>query len=407
MSRGMHLGQVQSLDLPSPMKMAYDGKYIWVSCSNSVKIVEWFADNTTDSGTQGNGLNVAYTIDTSTYCTNPTWIMRGNKSMWIAGNGIIFDTIHSIQISNRTYGASYKTPVGSLNAPIKMNSKMALANGKIWMVENYDESAKSGVQKLWLFDSGNFQWRSITLGIKPQKARCYLTSCWDGYIYLSSYNNLAILRIDPVNETVISVTKGNAFPGPIIGTPDHKVAVCSYGGMVSTFDSSDTFTNSLSSDTEAVGIAWQDSATYWTIDGSGDLFRIKTDNSIIGTKYSNQDYGILLTADAPVFDTDVTEYTTGCYDSNWNLLNGYSISGQFDDILCTNEFNYNRWNGSSVVSVNMKPRVCLLNPTSLIVINTDEIKFCFGAPPVQRSSVAIAGKAMISYGPNNYLGEKG
>lgn len=446
--RGYHLGKPETIAVSEPRKVAYDGKYIWLTKESDTRIYEWFANNTVDDGTptelkfelklkktvEGMAVDKPHT-DGVAICAsiNHMWVgvdaykdSGNDPAKRVASKGTKFSKIAKIDMKSGKVVAEYPTPASTIftGFSIVMNSNLHFCESWVFMVEDFVECAKLGVQKCWYLNVDTGVWGSFNLDTKPQKARFSITSCSTGIVYFAGYNSLSIMKYDVNTKAFIGSVKGNAFPFAIAGTPEQEVLVCSYGGMVSKLNASDTFTHQYSSDTEATAVVWQDPATYWTIDGAGDLFRIKTDNSIISTKYTGFDYFIAGSCNTP----DEYPFTKTLNDepapNNWNkdaeALQGDTIDLSFNtlpkydqiaqhltDIMMIPSFTYQRWNGTALENVVVEPRLVIVGSSSFSVINTSDIKFGWPRPAIVRSSLEVAGKAMVSYGSQDYLGEKG
>jgi hypothetical protein len=413
--RGMHLGHVlkKSTD-ETGNRVFFDGRDAWVFFPSDFRIYEISATTTADNGTLTPADENAAITELEVYDTieNGNFFAKGGDFLYVTtyegGSSIaFFDTIYQVHIPSRQIFGKFSFPKNSKGVTTKMNSNIVFAEDKLFMVENYEESIGAN-QKVWVFDIKQKKFSTIQLTVKPQKTKAYLAECSTGFVYISNYNNLSLTKIDANALTITNVIRGNAFPGVLIGTPEKKIATASFGGLLSFLDSTDTFTHSLNTEKEVQAIAYQDVNTYWALDVTGRLIRATSDNALIGNAADwTGDYVIVTSAPKNTMDDDLGEYQGGVIDNSGNFLNDYSIPETYHDFTIAPEFKYQRWDGTSLVDMDLKPRVIVIADNTLFVINTDEIKFCYPTPEVKRSSITISGKAMVSFGPSNYLGEKG
>lgn len=414
-TRGMHLGHVlKKSTAETGNRVFFDGRDAWVFFPSDFRIYEVFATTSTDHGTLTPVDPDAAITEMEVYDTvkNGNFFAKGGEYLYVTtyegGDGTaFFDTIYQIHIRTRQVFGKFQLPKNTDGKSKKMNSNICYANGKLFMVENYEESIGAN-QNVWVFDIATKTFSKVQLTVKPQKTKAYLAQCYTGYVYVSNYNGLSLTKIDVSTLAITSVIRGNAFPTLVIGTPDKKIVTSSYGGLMSFLDETDTFTHSLSTEKDIQVLAYQDANTYWTIDASGKLIRATSDNALIGNADGwTGDYVIVTSCAKNQMDDDLGEMQGGVIDNSGNFLNDYSIPASYHDLTVAPEFKYQRWNGTALVDATLAPRVIVIADNTLFVINTDEIKFCYPTPAVSRSSVSISGKAMVSYGPSNYLGEKG
>jgi hypothetical protein len=482
-------------------KLAFDGKYVWVTTDDTTKIYEIWATNTEDDGTlteipvSKDSSNVNFTravledgierLDTEIVTfqeygngfmnygeqtrlvsivpgqTKGSYMSYGAGKMYIAivPEGTMFTQIQEVDALSHKVTNTWHTPFGNLASDgntvyteengiarvrIKMNSNLHYCDGKLWMVENYKEGGKSGLMKVWILNIADGTWSSQSFGGKVQKPRVSIGSCGNGFVYMTAFNSLAVLKYNASTTTFVGQIRGNAFPNALVGTPNQTMLVASYGGLISTLHSDDTFSHSLSSDDKSLTkVAYQDNDFCWVLSATGDFYRLQSDNSIIGTSFRRktaepaapsvdsrldalenpvtpkppaptpspvflEDYGIMLSMeDTESFSDDLGEMVGGCLDLSLNLLPRYTVPDNTQDLIITPPITYKRWNGSAMVNVLIEPRLCLLTSDTLSVINTSEVKFGFPRPEIKRSYLQIASKAMVSFGPSDYLGEKG
>lgn len=483
MSRGMHLGNVIMTSVSSPIQACFDGKYVWVTGSGNTKVFEVWANSTDDMGiSPTKEVKLVYELTTSDLAPNTaipsentniadcSFITYGNEYMWIAlkkqwtnlfkdipfdkrpkveRSKMLFDCILKVHRRTKQIVEVIRTPIaqshkdgldgknlssyydndipyshyyndGSLGHQYTMmNSVLHFAQGKLWMVEDYVE-ANGSSQKIWIYDTATSTWTSQTFNGKIQKSRAQITST-NGYVYLSAYNSLSVLKHDAGTGAFITSIKGNANPNALCGLPDGRVLVSSLNGLISHLNVDNTWSHDLMVETdECTQIAYESNDVCWAVDGANHLFKVQSDNYVYGTKYTGEDYLILTANDmnyddelatrtdittSPLWDFDKLALQGDLIDLQYNSLNGYSFNYSIDYALVIQPIKYQKWNGTQMVDVEQPALLVLLTSSEVVVINTSEIKFGFPRPEIKRSTMSAVGVGMISFGPNDYLGD--
>jgi hypothetical protein len=458
MSRGMHLGNIAKETVAAPIQAAYDGKYVWVTGSGNTQVFEVWANNTDDMGVNISTRKTVKVADVTdiatgvvlpserTNITNCSFITYGGGYMWIAmkkdwtgscvtgRSTMLYDCILKVNRRTRQVVDVIRTPISDAHKVktnlqyghltheyIMMNSVLHYAYGKLWMVEDYVDAIGSS-QRIWIYDTTTSTWTSKTFNGKTQKNRAQITSA-NGYVYFAAYNSLSVLKHDGGTGNYISSIRGNANPNAMVAQPDGRILVTSYKGLISHLNTDDTWNHDLQVDTdECTGIAYESNSYCWVVDGANHLFRVGSDNYVYGSGYKDEngqdtDY-TLLTANTMLdmtdknsdgelimWNKDVLAYQGDMVDTNYNTLNKYSFSGNIDYVLFIPSITYQYWNGTAMANITQPGLLVVLTDSEVVVINTSEIKFGFPRPAISRSTMSAVGVGMISYGPNDYLGD--
>ena len=435
MSRGMHLGNIAKESVSSPIQASFDGKYVWVTNSGATKVFEVWANSTSDLGIDP--ARKVTEVGSVSGHNNCSFLDYGNGYMWIAKKSsiagrstLLFDTIIKVNVLTKEVEEVIRTPISDPHRDepnsvyghmtheyVMMNSVLHFAQGKLWMVEDYvDAEANGGIQRVWIYDTVTGAWTSQTFSAKIQKNRAQITSA-NGFVYIAAYNSLAVLKYNADTTAFVSSIRGNANPNALCAQPDGKILVTSYNGLISHLNTDDSWTHDLQVDTdECTAIAFESAAQCWVVDGSGNLFRVGSDNYVYGSGYKDEqgndtDYTLLVEnnmlddTDEGIWDTDKLAKQGDMVDINYNTLNKYSFSDSIDFVMTIPAITYEKWNGTQMVDVTQPVLVVVLTDSEVVVINTSEIKFGFPRPAIVRSTMSAVGVGMITYGPNDYLGD--
>ena len=435
MSRGMHLGNIAKESVSAPIQASFDGKYVWVTNSGATKVFEVWANSTSNLGIDP--ARKVIEVGSVSGHNNCSFLDYGNGYMWIAKKSsitgrstLLFDTILKVNVLTKEVEEVIRTPISEPHKEeptsvyghltheyVMMNSVLHFADGKLWMVEDYvDAEANGGIQRVWIYDTETCAWASQTFSAKIQKNRAQITSA-NGFVYIAAYNSLAVLKYNADTTSFVSSIRGNANPNALCAQPDGKILVTSYNGLISHLNTDDSWTHDLQVDTdECTAIAFESAAQCWVVDGSGNLFRVGSDNYVYGSGYKDEqgndtDYTLLVEnnmlddTDEGIWDTDKLAKQNDMVDTNYNTLNKYSFSDSIDFVMTIPAITYEKWNGTQMVDVTQPVLVVVLTDSEVVVINTSEIKFGFPRPAIVRSTMSAVGVGMITYGPNDYLGD--
>lgn len=436
MSRGMHLGHVAVESVSSPISAAFDGKYVWVTNSGATKVFEVWANSTSNLGIDAERKVVE--VASVAGASNCSFLTYGNGYMWIAKKSsvsgrstLLYDTILKVNVLTKEVEETIRTPISQTHkaeeAPwghttheyVMMNSVLHYCDGKLWMVDDYEDALANGSQRVWIYDTATSVWSFQTFAAKTQKNRAQIASM-NGFVYISAYNSVAVLKYNAATNAFVTSIRGNANPNALCSTPDNKIMVTSSGGLISYLNADDSWNHDLIAETEeCTQIVFESPTQFWALDGQF-IFRVGTDHYTFSNKYANQDYNILtansMPADdelytradittSPLWDFDKRAIQGDMVDLTYTSLNGYSFSSSIDHALVIQEIDYLTWNRSAMVATTQPRLLVLLTDSEIVVINTSEIKFGFPRPSIARSTMSAVGVGMISFGPNDYTGD--
>lgn len=447
MSRGLHLGNPAKASVSAPIQCAYDGRYVWVTNTGNTQIFEVWANNIDNTGvnyTARSTVLVGQVQDSvenlPTYdFTDCSFITYGAGYMYIAKkkqwqlegvtdrSKMLFDTILKVNVNTRKVEEVIRTPISQIHidsdAPyqhathkyVMMNSVLHFEEGKLWCVDDWVDAQSNGSQRVYTYDISSGLWSTRGFQAQTQKNRAQITSA-NGFVYISAYNSLSVLKYNALTGDFVSSLRGNANPNALCATPSGKILVTSDGGLVSHLNTDDTWTHDLMSDTSACTCVTYESDSYiWTVDGNSHLFRIGSDNFVYGSGYKDEsgndtDY-TLLTAnpmeDDPtkLWSDDLLALQGDMVDTSYNTLQKYSFSGTISYAKFIPSMKYQYWNGTAMVTTTQNGLLVVLTDSEIVVINTSKIKFGFPRPTISRSTMSAVGVGMISYGPNDYTGD--
>lgn len=153
-----------------------------------------------------------------------------------------------------------------------MNSNLAAAGGRLWMVGSY--FADDYVQQLYSMDPFASTALSATdTHGRPQAARAWLADGYNGGLYKTDYNDVSVTRYDSTTGAYVTQVRTNAFPTRVFVGSDRRIWACSFAGMVTLIDWDDNQAhNDYGTLTSCLGWATDpsDGTKAWFITVGGD-----------------------------------------------------------------------------------------------------------------------------------------
>lgn len=400
-SNGWRFEKVWSVSVTGN-KMAFDGKFIWVTCSDGVRIFNYWGESSLNEITWENydsltidELGAKLTLFKFIEISGGSyWIVRGGNKMYVS-NAAVFNSIRSIDISTWEVSDAISTPKGESDTPILMNSNLCWETDKLWMVSTHPTSstANPDQQKLYRYD-GTWDFTYI-----PQRKStvCTKIAGMDGSVYTTSYNNVGICKFNASTGNYISAIRVNAYPAHLFSTSERELFVASYGGMLSSVNAAGTVQHEMSTIGEVVTsvAAVPGSQSFWFVYGTniGVINRIDKsvffsyDNSI--EKAGNTYY--LSSEDKP---TDIR------VEDDWTLDLEAFTETSFEEVLVTPSFTYQKWNGTGFEDVTLSSYLFLLSASKLHCVRLVH-------PFYRLNKYEITGQAAIVSGDKQYFGEQG
>ena len=363
----------------SPKQMLFDGRYLWVTTDFSVLIYEFFGESSDHEPTFEELDQLVIDrydakiklIETIPVPNGAYWIARGNRNTYI-GNAAMMTSISIINNSTRKVDRT-------VTLPEEMNSNLIVADRYIWMASKSPKPS-SDRQLLWRWDGSN-GWADIEIPTRKQLARIVISQGNNGSLYLTNFNNVAICKFDVSNGAFQKAIRTNAFPQNILTTSNRDIYVSSFAGMLSKVDgSTDSVTHPHSTLDVAVSMAYQPNSNYiWFLNSNGRLGRLNTaDNSVFFSKPK---------------ETLVLE-------DDWELSLSKFSDQAFSSLLITPEFSYKQLIGGTWKKITVKPYLIVLGGSKIMAVRLDR-------PLYRGLDISVQARAMISTGPEDYMGEIG
>lgn len=379
MSNGWHFEKVWSIAVTGN-KMAFDGRFVWVTCADGVRIFNYWGEDSLneiawenyDSLTineLGAKLTLFKFIAISGGCY---WIVRGGNKMYVA-NAAVFNNIRSIDIS--TWEVS-----DAISTPESMNSNLCWESDKLWMVGTHPTSATANPdqQKLHRYN-GTWDFTYI-----PQRKStvCTKVAGMDGNVYTTSYNNVGICKFNGSTGTYLSAIRVNAYPTHMFSTGERELFISSFGGMLSSVDASGTVQNEMSTLGEVVTsiAALPGSQSFWFVNGNNRL-----------AVMNRLDKSIMFSSPAPT-GIEVAD--------DWTLELDSFTETSFEEVMVTPAFTYQKWNGTAFEDVTLSSYLFILSASKLHCVRLVH-------PFYRLNKYEINGQAAIVTGDKQYFGEQG
>ena len=411
--------------LAGAVNMEYDGRYMWVACSGGIAIYEWWgaaSDNEPawdtldelvypryDSGAKkklrlvtfiGTGFRATalepmalagatkyvksdvlsvWVNNSGGAPSSPYWIKRCNDKMYVT-NGATFASVCEFDIATQTFVRAIATTevyTGISNelftrgTTYSMKSNLGVSGGKLWFVgTSFGDNA---TQKIYSYNPITNVRNSTDIPVRPSVARTWITSGYNGGVYITNYNNVSISKFSDVNGDFISTIRMNAFPTHAFTGPDRRIWVSSFGGMVTLVDYDDDqahndYSSGVGDNMRAVSVASDptNSAYLWFINSDGLLVRHNLNTH--------------------------QQLETGS-GNDWNMEN--AKIGSPEQLYITQQFTYQ---DADLVSHTVKPYAFLLQGGKLLAWKLERYLY-------REVYATVNGQAAVVEGPQMYFGE--
>jgi hypothetical protein len=368
----------------APNRLAFDGRYLWVTGTNAVYVYEFFgyssgnepAFETIDSLTIDQFDSTKFTlIDIISIPSGSFLIVKSHGSMYIS-DAYSATILTKVNLATRTI-------TKTITLPETMASNLVFENNKIWMGSKLPK-AGSDRQLLYFYDIAADSFNFTEIPTRKQLAQLAITSGLNGFMYVANFNNFAVCKFDSTTGAFIKSIRINAFPQQMISTPNQEVYVSSYAGMLSKIDSSDTASNSFSTLDTVISMAYEPNSTnIWFLNSAASGTRI----------------GRLNTADNSVFFSAPASDVYILQD-DWELSLAKFSDKAFSRINIVPGFSYQQLINNVWTTINVKPYMFLIGATKIMAVRLDR-------PLYRELDLSVQGRAMISSGPEDYMGEIG
>lgn len=438
-----------------------DGRFIWITFGDKVIVYEFVGfdskfepawesfDELNVHGHQASQDVPKLKMLKSISCPEGAyWIAKSFGSMWVTNKYNNFDKITRIDIQKRSIILNSEGKV--IDCPEKMHSNLVFENGRLWMVSKHPETeTPPDRQKLYIYQAGNNVWGSVEIPTRKQKARAHISAGHDGFIYVSNFNNVSISKFSAQTGAFVSIIRVNAFPQVVESNSNREIYVSSYGGMLSrvngltnevfnTHSTIETSTSiapanngkvwfsSLKTDIETAPIKFVDATVIGrlnTVDneirftgkaktlldsapesnGKEDQFTGEKDETNDKTTFEgvmepsgnisnkNADGSAASPAASKIQKSNLFKVEYG----DWNI--------EFDDleyskVYVTKPFTYQVFNGANWDTVDVKPYLFALGADKIVTVRLHH-EF------MKEDYLKLRGTAMVSTGPEDYMGE--
>lgn len=192
-------------DLTTTSKLGFDGTYIWASGTTNTYVFKyWDATLDTEGISEDNYYNDNL-ITLSTYQT----IAIGTVVSMTYLNGSMYLMTNSTTI--KVYSTSTYTLTTTLTIPEACQLKISSSSGRIWCISTGVDT--NDQQKLYYYNTGTSTWSSaIPILGKKQTTIRDICNGNTGYIYITSRNDHAIVKVDASTGTSIALYTVSRHP---------------------------------------------------------------------------------------------------------------------------------------------------------------------------------------------------
>lgn len=366
--------------------LAFDGRNIWIGSGTNIGVYGYW-----DSNSNYEFLSQPYYFNSN---VNMLYLYRNfsintpipsigglaqsiiDMTYW-NGKMYVLTSTNIIQVFDTT---TYQL-IQTLTCPNMCQAKIVAANNKIWLTSLYANGTDQ--QELMYYDILLSTWSSlITLPGRKQSTVRDMVDGLNGYLYITSYNEHSIIKVNTTNGTIITSYKINRHPEKLSVTQNKDVYIVSdvgatfNTGMISKLEQN-TYTSTRicaaggSVENLAIDI---DTGYMWHIGKTAKLGR---------TKLASKDYRYV-GGTSNGFSIDFNEFSP-------------SVSTAITTGLITEPIFYQKWNGSSIDTILVRPYLCFVAGGYLYATRLNSM--------IRQNSFEVLGTALIGTGPQNYIGD--
>lgn len=332
LSHGSHNTLLTSEGLGACFALTSDGKYVWATTQKGIAIFEYWGDyysagveptfsdyedldgDIYNSGvTQRLRMVTAFTITANTIKrtthaaslaesgsttvtlasgesayykqTTPTisalsakFIVQIGDFMYVA-NEVSYKEIFEFQISTQLYTRTINVKETFAGTDYGMNSNLLAEAGKLWFMGTYFSDAQP--QKMYIYDPVTNTKTANDMMVRPQQARAWLATGYNGAIYHADFNNVSVTKYSASDASYMTQIRMNALPTSMWTTPERRIFVSSYAGMLTLIDwDDDQMHNDFGTETAITSLIGDpiDSAFVWFTRADGVLVRLDLNN---------------------------------------------------------------------------------------------------------------------------------
>lgn len=372
----------------APKEVIQDGRFLYVTGSSILYIYEFagqssFHEPPFESLEELNYANYDGKLKLLTSVPIPegsAWLCKSFSNIWIA-NDYKATKLTQVNIASRAI-------VTTIDLPTTMNSNFIFEADRILMVSKAKEDQEgSDRQRLYIFNPSTLKFASIEIPVKKQLARAFITSGYNGFVYVTNFNNVSLSKFSTATWTYEGQVRTNAFPRVATVTPSRDIFVASYGGMLTRINGlTDEVFNAYSTVYTATSLsAVDDNSVWYTCLKEGQY----VDTNIVG-KVNRLDNSLLFTGN--------TKDDTGENYQDWNIESDSISDKEFTRVLITTPFTYQQFDGASWNAVDVKPYLIMLGASKIMAVRLDRYL-------MRENYIQLSGQAMISTGSEDYMGE--
>lgn len=379
---------LKSQSTVSVVALVFDGAYVWSISSAGIAVKhDYWGENTDYEALTINyqldrNISSMYTVDTFTVRSQSGTI--DDAAYW--DNHIYtlekVGTIAYINKVNYTTGVI----VDTFTAPEPVQSRLCVANNKCWVVSSGLDG--SDRQKLYYISTSGGSWGSTAIPGKKQTAVRDIVDGLNNNIIVTAYNEHSIIRFNSYTGAWIDTIRVNRHPYRLHTNQRRSVYIVSdsqaspLAGMVSRLTQPAGVLSNFAAAGGSMAKLWDDN--FVDDDTSGNLWYMGANVKIGRLKKSDKDFRY---ADGGAVGYKIT-------------FDDFSpaVSSTFTYSLLTPPITYQRWNGSSFDTINVKPY--------LFFHGSDG--YLYGArltSMVRVNTISVLGTAMISSDQQDYYGD--
>lgn len=404
--------------------LAHDGRDIWVSGFKSTPTdSKIFVYGYWDQNSQYEYLGWQYYFDENT--SNPLYLYNtidvGTKIVkdmvyWSGKMYVLLDD-NTINI----YDVTTKSLITTKTPPVTVQPRLIAANNKIWMV-SIDVTTTDQQVLHWYNILTNTWGSNNILGRKQDKTRDMVDG-YDGYLYITSMNNHAIVKVDTTTGAMMTWYSINRHPYKLMATQDKDVYIASdsqWNPPKTKHTTTTTWNSPYSHPVGGTGselgitpiafmgmVSKMNQTTYDVTHASAACgtisdFSIDPTTGYMWSAYkwkdeNNPTYGLGRTNTT----NNDFRYTHGS--DNGSLYNGdhYTIEGPGINpmrSMLIPSFTYQKWNGSGFDNITVHSYLVNIQGTSIFAIRLNSM--------VRENWFSVLGTGMIGTGDQLYIGDE-
>jgi hypothetical protein len=365
--------QRNDLTLSGASDICFDGRDVWVANGTQCHVFSYWDENSEYEYLDQNyyftrnvvDLHLVQSLDTGAVRKLATW----NEKMYLLKDL----TIDVWDVPTRAF-------VETITLPQGVQPVICAGSNKLWVVTLAVDDV-TDQQSLLSYDLISEEWTSRFIAGRKQFLNRDIVDGLDGFIYVTSFNDHAIVQFSAATGTAISTFRINRHPYKLHVNQNKDVWVISDAGMdplegmVSKFNQTTEVSTNFAAAGGRMASFWDDEVQdqLWYIGGVVKLGRLdKTTNDFRFTQ------------------GDALGYTIS--------LDDYGIEpASIEYGIVTPQLTYEKWNGSSFDTVTVRPYLFFIGGNKLHAARLTAM--------VRVNSIEVLGTAIIATKAQNYYGD--